>query len=192
MLPHWNVESFGEPVRVVAYTNCDEAELILNGRSLGRKSVSPYTPVEWQVDYEEGRIEAVGYVGGTRVVSDVNETAGKPEKLVLKLENSISKAGDVAIVTCYTTDSCGRLVPNASPTVEFSANPIGKVISTGSDICDHTPLNSPKRKMREGYISIAVGVSTEEGKYSAESGVIELYASAEGIKGAKLKISFGK
>ena len=191
MLPHWNVDVYDdEPITVRIYTNCEEAELILNGKSLGKKTVPKNSRVEWQVDYEAGRIEAIGYIEGKAVAADVNETSGVPEKLVLKLENSVKKPSDVAIITCYTTDSSGRIVPNASPTVEFHTNSYGKIISTGSDVCDHTPLGSPIRKMREGYISVAVGVSTFRGEYVSNPGLVEVYARADGLKGAKLKIKF--
>ena len=187
LLPHWNVESFGEPVRVWAYTNCPEAELFLNGVSLGRRAVEPYGHAEWLVEYEAGRLEAVGYgADGQAVTSDVKETTGAPVALRLRLENEVKTVADVAIVTCYAVDGEGRTVPDACPTVEFSTNELGRILGTGSDVCDHTPLNSPVRKMREGAIGVAVGVSSLKGAILQRSGVVELYAKAEGLRGAKL------
>lgn len=190
ILPHWNIEVYdNEPVRVWAYTNCEEAELFLNGKSLGRKKVEKHTHVEWMVDYEPGKIEAIGYNGGKIVASENHETAGKPERLVLRLENEVRSNIDVAIITCYAVDAEGRFVPNASPTVSFHTNKMGRIISTGSDICDHTPLGSPIRKMREGYISVAAGVAITGGAPVADGGVIEIYAHADGLQSARLKIT---
>lgn len=192
MLPHWNVDVYdSEPVRVWIYTNCEEAELILNGRSLGRKRVEKYTHLEWMVDHEQGELRAVGYINGKPVAAESHETAGAPAKLVLKAENEIQDASDVAIITCYAVDDKGRLVPNATPFVEFHTNSVGKILGTGSDICDHVPLTSPVRQMRAGAISLAVGVNVVRGKHVCESGEIEVYAKSAGLQSARLKFNFG-
>ena len=192
MLPHWNADVYGdEPINIWIYTNCDEAELVLNGRSLGRKQVEKHTHIEWPVSYEAGRIEAVGYKNGAEVAREVHETASAPVKLVLKLDNKVKTADDVAIVTCYTVDAEGRFVPNASPVVEFHVSSFGKLISTGSDISDHTPLCSPIRKMRAGYVTAAVGVAEFRGALVGREGTIEVFAKAEGLVPAKLKIEIG-
>ena len=180
----------GEEIDVWAYTNCDEAELFLNGKSLGRRKALKHEHIEWLVDYEAGRLEAVGYIDGKVCATDLRETAGTPTALKLKLENKFDGVNDIAVITCYTVDSEGRFVPNAAPLVSFHTNKIGRVISTGSDICDHTPLGSPIRKMREGLISVTVGVNLAQGAPVADSGTIEIYAHAEGLKSAKLKLEF--
>ena len=190
LLPHWNVESYGEPVKVWAYTNCHEAELFLNGKSLGRKQVERYKHLEWFVEYEAGKLEAIGYdESGKAIANDVKETAGAPVALKLRLENKMKTIDDIAIITCFAVDSEGRIVPNASPTVEFHTNDYGRIVGTGSDVCDHTPLCSPVRKMREGYIGVSVGVSSLKGRVLSKSGDVEVYANAEGLRGAKLTIT---
>ena len=189
VLPHWNVESYdGEPIPVWIYTNCEEAELFLNGESLGRRKVEKYTHLEWSVDYKPGKIEAIGYNGGEIAATECHVTAGEPKELRLRLENEVKSPEDVAIITCYTVDENGVFVPTATPFVSFHSNKLGRIISTGSDICDHTPLQSPNRKMRAGYISVAAGVAIESGKLAIDSGTIEIYAHAEGLKSARLKI----
>ncbi len=192
IMPHWNVDTFdGEPVPVVLYTNCQEVELRLNGKSLGRQTAEKNTAIRWPVDYVPGKLEAIGYMDGKVAATDTVETAGAPVKLMLRLDNKVEKPEDVAIVTCYAVDEQGRYVPNACPEVLFYTNGFGKVISTGSDVTDHVPLCSPRRKMRSGLISVAVGVSTVQGRFVAESGEIELYAQAAGLESARLKISVG-
>lgn len=189
VLPHWNVETFdGEPVKVWAYTNCEEAELFLNGESQGKVKVQKNTHVEWLVPYKSGKIEAVGYNQGKVCATDCKQTAGAPTKLILRLENEIKTVNDVAIITCYAVDENGIFVSNASPTVTFHANNFGRIISTGSSVFDHTPLNSSVRKMREGYISVAAGVATERGVPVIQNGIIEIFAHAEGLTSAKLTI----
>ena len=192
LLPHWNVESYGEPVKVWCYSNCEEVELILNGNKLGRQRVEKYAHLEWMVDYEPGKIEAIGYVDGRVVATDVHETADAPVRLMLRLENSMECADDVAILTCYAVDAKGRVVPDAAPFVELHTNAAGKILGTGSDVCDHEPLPTPKRQMRAGAIGVSVGVAVERGRRKAQSGVIEVYARAQGLQGAKLCIPFGE
>ena len=192
IMPHWNIDVFDdEPVQVVLYTNCEEVELLLNGESLGRRKAEPNIALRWHVKYSPGKLEAVGYRDGKPRATDAVETAGAPKKLMLRLENQFEKPGDVAIVTCYTVDAEGRFVPIASPEVTFCAGGDGTVISTGSDVTDHTPLSSPVRKMRAGLLSVAVGVKTDKGSYTAQSGTIALYAQASGLQAARLLISFG-
>lgn len=189
MLPHWNVEKDeGENAEVWVYTNCEQAELILNGEGLGVKNVEKNTHLVWNVPYKTGKIEAVGYIGGKECAREIHETARNPEKLVLKLENEVKSVNDVAILTCYTVDAEGRFVPNADVTVEFFTNSTGRIISTGSDITDHTPLNLNVRKMREGFISAAVGTALLRGEPKAKNGTITVYAKSSGLKSAKLDI----
>ena len=191
IMPHWNIDVFDdEPVDVVIYTNCEEVELLLNGKSLGRRAAEPNTALRWPVSYESGRLEAVGYREGKVSATDAVETAGAPEKLMLRLENRFEKPGDVAVITCYAVDGKGHFVPNAAPEVTFSAGGDGMVISTGSDVTDHTPLNASVRKMRAGLISVAVGVRVDKGSYACQKGAIRLYAQAPGLQSARLLLSF--
>ncbi|MBQ7900497.1 MAG: DUF4982 domain-containing protein, partial [Clostridia bacterium] len=185
MLPHWNagVHYENEPVTVWAYTNCSEAELILNGKSYGKTEVEPFGHAEWTVPYIPGKIEVVGYINGEVAARDVNETTGPATQLMLRLENKISGANgrDVAIITCYTTDAQGRVVPDARPFVEFSTNKLGSIIGTGSDISDHTSVTEKCRKMRAGLSSLAFQVGTV-------SGTLKIYAEAENLKSTCMSI----
>ncbi len=114
VLPHWNwTGQEGKPIPVMAYTNADEVELFLNGKSLGRKkkgaepvalpvgknvatgvggtdpnliresSMSSRWRLAWQVTYAPGSIKAVAYQGGTQVAVDEVKTAGAPARIRL-------------------------------------------------------------------------------------------------------------
>ncbi len=184
ILPHWNHEGReGEVIDVWAYTNCDETELFLNGKSLGRIKTGRLNHGEWKVVYESGTLEAVGYTGGKEVIRDLVETTGRAVSLNLRLDNEIAKANgkDIAIITCYCTDEKGRIVPDASPFVSFNSNDKGNIIATGSDVCDHTPVPSLDRRMRAGLCTTAVKVGKTDG-------TLKVYASAENLKSARLEI----
>lgn len=184
LLPHWNFRGReGEIIRVSAYTNCEELELYLNGKSLGRKSIESFGHGEWEVVYEPGVLSVEGFNGGKLVCRDEQITSGKAEKTELRLENRISEANgtDIAVITCFCTDAEGRIVPNASPFVEFSTNSLGTIVGTGSDISDHIPPYIPSRKMRMGAITVAVRVGKNAGD-------LKVYASADNLAETVLTI----
>ena len=183
LMPHWNFAGYeGEPIRVWAYTNCDEAELFLNGESLGKKSIEKYGHGEWSVPYSPGTLSVKGYINGEEVTQDSVTTTKKASNLMLRLENEVSANGcDMAFITCYCTDEDGLVVPDACPTVSFHTNSYGKIAGTGSDVSDHTPVTSPIRKMRAGLISVAVKVGEEQG-------ALKVYAQSENLNSAALTI----
>ena len=188
MLPHWNLpEKEGAVVRVAVYTNCEEAELFLGEKSLGKQAVEKYSVVNWSVPYVDERVSVVGYNGGKEVVRDFTEKTGKPCRLALELDNNdiIANGRDIALVSCYALDEEGRKVPNASPTVYFSTNALGKIVGTGSDVCDHERVDLPYRRMREGVVAVAV-------KVGKEAGALKIYAEADGLLGDTLEIALGE
>ena len=178
LLPHWNWRGLeGETIRVFAYTNTERLELFLNGRSLGFCNIEQYGHGEWEVEYEAGRLEVVAYKGDRIVAKDVRITSKEARSLVLKLDTENVKANgeDIAIFTCYAVDEDGNEVYDAAPTVTFSANSLGRIYSTGSDVTDHTSLFLPTRRMRAGRISVAV-------KLGVTSGELKLYAESFGLQ----------
>ncbi len=184
LLPHWNfLGREGEKIKVFAYTNCNELELFLNGKSLGKKQIEKYGHGEWYVEYVPGVLRVEASIDGKVVCTDEKITTGFAKKLNLKLENGpISANGqDVAVVSCYCTDDEGREVPTATPCVRFNTNSLGKILGTGSDICDHNPVTDTDRRMRAGRITIAV-------KTGDIPGTIKLYAESDGLIGAVLDI----
>lgn len=188
LLPHWNFSGReGEIIEVWAYTNCDELELFLNGKSLGKKEIEKYGHGEWQVKYQPGILRVEGFCNGKVVCSDERITTGNAQKLNLKLENKIEKANgvDIAIISCYCTDSEGREVPNATPYVSFNTNGLGCVIGTGSDNTDHSPVYLSERRMYAGRITVAVRVGLCEGE-------LKVYATSENLADGVLTIQLKK
>lgn len=184
LLPHWNLPEYeGKEVRISAYTNCDAAELFLNGESIRKVAVEKYGHAEWFVPYTKGKLEVIGYKNGKAAAFDTKETSDAPYALKLKLENKEIKANgeDVAIITCFVVDKNGTEVPNASPTVSFFTNKSGKVIATGADVSDHIPVTSSVRKMRAGRITVAV-------KTGVQAGELSVFAECENLVSARLDI----
>lgn len=184
IMPHWNfVGREGDELRVVVYTNCEELELYLNGKSLGKKEIERFGHGEWTVRYEQGVLSVEGRIGGKTVCRDEQVTTGRAEKLMLRLDNTVSDANgrDIAVVTCYGVDAAGRFVPTACPTVAFHTNGLGTVVGTGSDVSDTSPVSLPVRKMRMGLAAAAVRVGKT-------AGTLRVYAESESFDTAMLEI----
>lgn len=145
-------------MQVCAYTNCDSAELFLNGRSLGQKAAARYEVLTWQVPYEAGTLLCVAKAGNETVQATV-QTTGKAETLRLTpMNRDLPKEGNVLLFALECLDQNGAVVENATETVRFFCNERGRILATGSDVCDPVPPNSPVRKMRAGKITVAVQV----------------------------------
>ncbi|MBN2461963.1 MAG: glycoside hydrolase family 2 protein, partial [Candidatus Cloacimonetes bacterium] len=77
IFPHWNWNK-GDTIDVWAYTSCDEAELFLNGRSLGvRQKVEDVFHLVWRVPWETGELKAIGRKSGENVLEKSIKTAGE-------------------------------------------------------------------------------------------------------------------
>lgn len=182
VFPHWCFRGReGEEIAVWAYTNCEEAELFLNGVSVGRVAVEKYGHAEWKLPYTPGKLEAVGYVGGEKAADDVTETPGEAAALELRLEGAGVGADDWAILTCVCVDQDGREVYDASPFVSFYCNRYGRIAATGGAVTDHTPPRCPDRKLWMGRCSVLV-------KTGKTPGVLKVVAQADGLKPAVLSV----
>ena len=183
LMPHWNFKGReGEEIKVFAYTNCDEAELYLNGKSQGICDTRNCTHGEWMVKYEEGTIRVEARIDGKTICTQERTTTGSAKKLMMKLDNSVTANGkDVAIISCYCVDENGNEVPDAQPTVFFNCNKLGRIIGTGSADTDHVPPHFNERKMYAGRITVAV----QTGK---DAGDLKVYAKCENLESAVLTI----
>ncbi|HEY5141317.1 MAG TPA: glycoside hydrolase family 2 TIM barrel-domain containing protein, partial [Methylococcales bacterium] len=65
LFPHWNWDGkTGDTINVWCQTNCQNVELFLNGKSMGKREVAKNSHAEWKVVYEPGTLEAVGNRNG--------------------------------------------------------------------------------------------------------------------------------
>ncbi|MFP9114689.1 beta-galactosidase GalA [Flavobacterium sp. RHBU_3] len=121
LLPHWNWPGKeGKEIDVWVHTNCDEVELFLNKKSLGKKKPEQYSHLEWKVTYQPGTLEAVGYKNGKKVLSDVQKTTGEPALIKLTPHKTVlNGATDVAVVTVEVFDKKGLHVPVAGNEINF-------------------------------------------------------------------------
>ena len=111
LFPHWNFEGReGDEIPVWVYTNLEEVELFVNGKSLGSQKVPHLGHVEWKVKYEPGSIEARGSKGGKVVLTEKRETTGPAVAIRLTADRTEINADgeDVAVLKVEGLDKEGR------------------------------------------------------------------------------------
>ena len=182
VFPHWNwQERRGEPIRVWMYSNLEEIELFLNGKSLGRQKARPLEHLEWQVQYEPGVLEARGLRKGQTVLITRRETTGEPAAIRLTPDrNEIYADGeDIVLVRVEVVDSAGRHVPTANVPVHFSVTGAGRIrgVGNGDPNCQESD-QQPMRSLFNGLAQLIVQAGRSAGDI-----IIDAYTEAsQGVK----------
>ncbi|MBD5275938.1 MAG: glycoside hydrolase family 2 protein [Bacteroides sp.] len=135
IFPHWNLGGHeGEEVDVWAYSNMDEVELFVNGRSQGRQEMPKNGHLSWKTVYQPGKVKAVGYKGGKKVMEKAVETTGAPARVELTTDRETIEADgrDVAVVTVRVFDGKGRFVPDADVDLSLSASGPLRILGVGN------------------------------------------------------------
>ena len=149
IFPHWNLQGHeGETIELWAYSNCDEVELIVNGKKLGRQSMPKNGHLKWNAVYQPGRVIAYGYKNGKRILTQVTETTKPASKTVLKADRSeIAADGrDLAVITIEVQDQKGRIVPDACPELTFTLSGQGRILGAGNGDPSYPGLDHPNSK----------------------------------------------
>lgn len=142
------------PVHV--FTSGDEAEVFVNGRSMGRKRIADKSQyrLRWDnVTYEPGELSVIAYKNGSRWAGDSRKTAGSAAKLsVVADRTSIRNDGiDLAFVTVTVQDNHGVTLPEGNNSIVFSVNGPGEIVSTDNgDPTDMTAFPSTTRRAFSG------------------------------------------
>ncbi|CAG9978311.1 unnamed protein product [Clonostachys byssicola] len=187
ILPHWNwPERQGEETPVHVFTSGDEAELFLNGESLGRKKKEEYKyRLRWDdVKYEPGELHVLAYKEGEQWAEATVRTTGEARGIRLTADRSkIASDGlDLSFITADIIDESGDVVPVASNEIHFSVcGGGGKLVAT--DNGDPADLNVFQSKTRRAFSGKALAIVSAEG---GQSGKITVVAKSEGLEGAKL------
>ena len=183
--PHWNWrEKENEIISVWCYSNCEEVELFLNGKSLGSRNVILNNKLVWDVIYVPGKLEAIGKIKNQKVAIKVVETTGVPSRITLNTDNlQLESDGcDVAVIRVSVTDDNGRIVPYADNLIEFYLEGDGKIIGVGNgNPSSHESEKDPLRRAFNGYCMVIVQAGETKGE-------IILKAKSIGLIGAKIAI----
>ncbi|MDA3893087.1 MAG: DUF4982 domain-containing protein [Salinivirgaceae bacterium] len=133
--PHWNWKGKeGDTILVRVNSNCEEIELFLNKKSLGKQSMKKNSLLNWNVLYEPGTLIAKGFNKGNLALEDKVETSGKVKNIELLADRTNIKANgeDVSVITVQVNDAKGRFAPHANNEITFSIAGSGKIIGVGN------------------------------------------------------------
>ena len=149
IFPHWNLQGHeGEEIELWAYSNCEEVELTVNGRDLGRQTMPRNGHLKWKAVYQPGKVVAVGYKNGRRIMSKTIETTKPAAKIVLRSDRQTIDADgrDLAVVTVEIQDIEGHIVPDASPLLTFCLDGDGRILGVGNGDPSYLGADHPQGK----------------------------------------------
>ncbi len=181
ILPHWNwPDRVGQVTPVHVYTSGDEAELFLNGQSLGRKKKGQYEyRLRWDdVVYQPGELKVVAYKGGKQWAEDVVKTTGAAAQLALQPDRNDIRAdgSDLSFVTVTVADKAGLLVPRSKNAIHFEIEGPGEIVATDNgDATSFESFQAPERKAFNGLALVIVRAK------AGQAGTIKLTAKSEGL-----------
>jgi beta-galactosidase len=171
-----------DDARVEVYSNCEEVELFLNGKSLGTK-VKPEddSPRSWEVTYEKGTLKAVAKNNGKEVASDELKTAGIPAKIILTADKSqISRTwDDLSYVTASVVDADGIVCPNVDKLISFSISESGIISAVDNgDTKSHEQYQASERHVFNGQCIAIIRAKSSSGKITVTASTPELISGS--------------
>lgn len=178
ILPHWtHPGKEGQLIKLMSHTNCQQAELVVNGVSFGKKDVDVLKQVIWEVPYEPGYVELIGYRDGVKVAHDVKQTAGKIAGVKLKAwrKNMPSDGVSVTPVEVIAVDEKGVNVPDANNTLHFEIEGGCILGSANGDPNCHEDFDGSQRSLFHGKCMVIV-------KSNKDSDMIRLLVTSKGIE----------
>jgi beta-galactosidase len=189
ILPHWNwPERIGQITPVHVYTSGDQAELYLNGRSLGRQVRKPYQyRFRWDdVKYEPGVLNVVVYKDGRIWAADTVRTTGTAARLSLSADRSTMSADgrDLAFVSVAILDKDGLVVPTAENPIRFRVEGVGEFVAAGNgDPTNLEPFQTHSRDAFNGRCLVIIR------SLKGEPGIVRLKADSEGLAAGEVSVS---
>jgi len=189
LLTDWTPKDLGPHTEnVEIYTNAEEVELFLNGKSLGTQKLHPdASAITFKVAFEPGSLKAVAKSHGKVVATDEVKTAGKAARLVFAADSPnvplTPEWNDVRYVTATLVDEAGTRIPDSATVVHFAVTGPAAVIAVDNgDMIDHEPFQATERKLYDGNAVALV-------RATGTSGKVTVTASADGIAPASVTLT---
>lgn len=139
--PHWNLAGHeGETIETWVFSNCDEVELIVNGKKMGRREMPRNGHLMWETVYQPGYVQAVGYNNGKQAARERIETTGEPVKITAETH----KYDDgLYVVNVSLNDNKDRFVPTASLPLTVSVEGNARILGYGNGDSAFTGVERP-------------------------------------------------
>ncbi len=188
ILPHWNwPDRIGKITPVHVFTSGDEAELFLNGKSMGKKKKAEYDyRLRWDnVKYEPGELKVVTYKEGKEWATETIKTTKQPALLEASANKTTIKADglDLAFITVKVCDEDELFIANASNNISFTIEGPGEIVATDNgDPSDMNIFSSHERKAFSGLALVIVKAKEEE------TGTIKVKISSDGLTDSEILI----
>jgi len=176
----------GKPTRVDVYAGDDEVELFVNGVSAGRKpaGAASQNKASFDVVYEPGVVEAVGYTGGHETGRFRLMTAGDPAALQVEADRPVIAAGqgDLVYIAITVVDGDGAAVKHHDVAVMVEVTGAGELLAIGTgDPMSEEPYVGDRRSTFQGRLLAIV-------RSRAEPGALTVTARAEGLPPASTEL----
>lgn len=186
---HWN-RTPGSKYTLYTYTNADEVELLVNGKSMGVKknTTDPNTrnKIKWtDITYEPGYVEAVARKDGKTVARHRINTYGKVSRLQLVPDQEVWKADgtDLQHVTVYAVDKNGNKVWDDTDELTFSVEGDASIVAVSNgDITTDENLAGNRIRLFHGSAMVIL-------RAGVKPSAITLTVSTAGKKDYKLKLN---
>ncbi|MGN0234042.1 MAG: glycoside hydrolase family 2 TIM barrel-domain containing protein [Bacteroidaceae bacterium] len=166
LLPHWTWPGMeGKTIPVMCYTDFPEAELFVNGKSMGRVRKDPTkifgaNRLKWmQVTYEPGELKVIAYDDQGRFAAEKRvHTAGKPARLELTPDRREIKADgdDISFVTVRMLDADGNECPNADHQLQFDVRGAKYQAACNGDASSLQPFEKPQMRLFHGELVVLI------------------------------------
>lgn len=167
---NWTPSDFDtyDVANVQVYSNCEEVELFLNGKSQGLKpKPANDSPRNWELTFEKGIIKAVGRNGGKEVSVEEFITASEPAKIILEVEKTsiANQWDDVVYVTAKVVDKDGNICPNATPLINFSISENAEIVAVENGFnASHEKFKDTKRFAYKGSCNAIIRAKVSKGE----------------------------
>jgi beta-galactosidase len=188
ILPHWNwPERKGLVTPVHVYTSGDEAELFLNGKSLGKKKKGEFEyRLKWDsVRYQPGELKVIAYKNGVKWAEDVMRTTDKASQLSAAADRPAVHANgtDLIFITVRIEDKNKLLVPRSNNQLNFSIEGPGKIVATDNgDAASHELFQAKTKKAFNGMCLVIVAAD------KGATGSFTVKSESKGLKAAAVKV----
>lgn len=175
-------EYCGKPVKTDVYGAGDEAEFLLNGKSLGRAPFDKLTAT-MEIPYKPGRLEAVVYENGTELSRCALTTAGKAASLELIPEEPsvVADGTDLCYVRVILRDAEGNRLTDGEAEITAAVTGCGEFVSMGSaNPCTEDQITASRCHLHRGTAVIIIK--------GTEPGTVNLRVTAEGVTAGECSI----